>query len=67
MSQSLPLLPLVPTEEDEANEALMILRALKGDEAGLKRCLAKRHSFQPPELFTDFEKSLLDQAKKPRA
>jgi tetratricopeptide (TPR) repeat protein len=51
-------------KDDDANDALMIKRALSGDVAGVERCLA---SFDQPEsLFADYHDLLLEIARRTR-
>jgi hypothetical protein len=48
-----------PEEEDEASDALMIVRASKGYVEGVRRCLAKLDRREPPGLFAEYRAYLL--------
>jgi hypothetical protein len=49
--------------DDEADDALLVRRALEGDLAGVQRCLDALAQEEPPEVFADFKASLLQAAK----
>ena len=53
-----------PDEEDPANEALMVLRALEGDAAGLQRCLDTLGREEPPRVFARFKAHLVEVARQ---
>jgi tetratricopeptide (TPR) repeat protein len=53
-----------PDEEDAANDALMVLRALRGDVGGLERCLRNLEREEPPEVFDRFKAHLLEVARQ---
>ena len=48
-----------PEEQDEGDDALMILRAVSGDLAGLQRCLATLGQQEPPEVFERYKEYLV--------
>lgn len=43
-----------PEELDEPNDALLVVRALDGDVAGLERCLKRLEVKEPPTVFPDY-------------
>jgi len=53
-----------PDEEDAANDALMVLRALRGDVRGVERCLRSLEREEPPEVFSRFKAHLVEVARR---
>jgi len=61
-SRSLGLEPA--TEDNEDNDALMIVRAVNGDADGLKKCIEEHRTAYPSELFGKYHDYLLEIAQR---
>jgi tetratricopeptide (TPR) repeat protein len=60
--RSLGLCP--PDEPDEGNDALMIVRAIRGDLDGVRRCLAGLAEAEPESVFAEYKRLLLKVASR---